>query len=79
MEAERFTTFPGKCFRYVVSESGRVRHCPGRTTHTGRFVDSKGVAWTVDACDEHAQDARFQLAAVEARAHNFRVASSTRT
>jgi hypothetical protein len=52
---ERFTTFPGKCFRYV-DDNGHTRHCPNRTVQTGHFTDSKGKVWTVDVCAEHADE-----------------------
>jgi hypothetical protein len=73
MEAEAFTTFPGKCFRFVEAPNGRRRHCPNPATHTGRFTDSKGVVWTVDACAEHVEDPQFH-AAVEAKGRKFRIA-----
>lgn len=79
METEAFTTFPGRCFRYVVAENGRSRHCPNRALHTGQYTDAKGVVWTVDACPEHAEDPSFRPAAVAVRAHNFRVASGSDT
>jgi hypothetical protein len=52
---EKFTTFPGKCFRYVDAD-GYPRHCPKRPVQTGRFTDSTGKTWTVDACEEHAEE-----------------------
>jgi hypothetical protein len=54
-DVEKFTTFPGKCFRYV-DEDGRARHCPKRAVHTGQFIDRNGTIWTVDACDEHVKE-----------------------
>jgi hypothetical protein len=53
---ERFTTFPGKCFRYVEAENGQPRHCSKQAVHTGHFTDSKGKNWTVDACADHAEE-----------------------
>jgi hypothetical protein len=75
VEAERFTTFPGKCFRFTLAPNGRARHCVNRAVHTGQFTDAHGVVWTVDSCAEHAEDPRFQPAVVETKAHNYRVAS----
>ncbi len=48
-----FTTFPGKCFRYVDADNGHARHCPNPVVCSGEFIDSRGKGWTVDACDEH--------------------------
>jgi hypothetical protein len=53
---ERFTTFPGKCFRYVDAGNGRARHCRKKAVLTGHFTDSSGNTWTVDACAEHAEE-----------------------
>ena len=50
---ERFTTFPGRCFRYVDSDNGHTRHCPEQTVHARHYTDSRGNRWTVDACAEH--------------------------
>jgi hypothetical protein len=50
---DRFTTLPGKCFRFVDAD-GHTRHCPNEAVHTGHFTDSRGETWTVDACTEHA-------------------------
>ena len=51
---EIFTTFPGKCFRYVDADNGHARHCPNGVVCTGEFIDVRGKHWTVDACAEHA-------------------------
>lgn len=75
MGAEVFTTFPGRCFRFVVAPNGRKRHCQNGATQTGKFTDENGAVWTVDACEEHAEDPRFHPAGVEAAPHDRRVAS----
>ncbi len=50
---DKFSTFPGKCFRHVAAD-GHTRRCSNRVVRTGQFADSKGKLWTVDACAEHA-------------------------
>ncbi len=53
---EQFTTFPGKCFRYVDAGNGHLRHCSMQTVQRGQFTDGMGKRWTVDACAEHAEE-----------------------
>lgn len=77
MEGEPFTTFPGKCFRYVEAPNGRMRHCSNPATRTGQFTDWKGVVWTVDACEEHVADPAFRET-VAAKGRNFRMAPGVR-
>ncbi len=55
-DVEKFTSFPGKCFRYVEADNGHARHCPKRAVHRGQFIDQYGRVWTVDACDEHVKE-----------------------
>jgi hypothetical protein len=55
---DRFTTFPGKCFRYLDADNGHPRHCPNQTVLTGQIRDAKGKTWTVDACADHAEELR---------------------
>jgi hypothetical protein len=54
--AEKFTTFPGKCFRYSDAETESAQPCRNRVVRTGAFTDSSGKKWTVDACAEHAEE-----------------------
>jgi hypothetical protein len=53
---ERFTTFPGKCFRYVGNDDDHAQPCPNGVVCTGTFTDANGKRWTVDACSEHAEE-----------------------
>lgn len=49
-----FSTFPGRCFRFVDDGRGHFRHCRNPIIGTGTFTDADGHSWTADACEEHA-------------------------
>lgn len=79
MQAERFTTFPGKCFRFVLGPNGRARHCPNPAIRTGQFTDTKGAVWTVDACLEHAEDASFRPGVADVKVRSYKAAPGVST
>jgi hypothetical protein len=79
MPAEKFTTFPGKCFRFVLAPNGRARHCPNPAIRTGQFTDARGAVWTVDACAEHAEEACFRAGVADVKVRSYKAAPEART
>ena len=79
MQPEKFTTFPGKCFRFVIGPNGRARHCSNAATETGQFTDAKGIVWTVDACAEHAKETCFRAVVTDVKVRSYKAAPETGT
>jgi hypothetical protein len=51
--SEVFSTHPGKCFRYVENEEGRLVGCTEEVCWRGHYNPPKGIARLVSACDLH--------------------------
>jgi hypothetical protein len=53
-----FSLQPGRCFRMVYSCQLQATHCYEPLAWKGIWRDPKGKSWYVEACGEHAPNAR---------------------
>lgn len=54
--APGFYVAEGRCWRMVHDFAGRASHCREPTGWRGRYVNPKGMRWTVWACDRHLEE-----------------------